>query len=52
MKRCNGEKVLMKGHDDEYTQWFKYMMKEVFKQKFKVEEICLNNPYQCNNERR
>ena len=38
MKICIGEKVLMKGHDDEKTQWFKDMMKEVFKQKFKVEE--------------
>ena len=31
MKRCIGEKVLMKGHDDEKMQWFKDMMKEVFK---------------------
>ena len=29
MKRCIGEKVLMKGHDDEKTQWFKDMTKEV-----------------------
>ena len=27
MKRCIGEKVLMKGHNDENTQWFKDMMK-------------------------
>ena len=26
-KRCIGEKVLMKGHVDEKTQWFKDMMK-------------------------
>ena len=45
MKRCIGEKVLMKEHDDEKTQWFKGMMKEVFKQKFEVEEIGLCNPY-------
>ena len=32
MKRFIGEKVLMKGHNDEKTQWFKYMMKEAFKQ--------------------
>jgi len=44
MKRCIGEKVLMKGHNDKNTQWFKYMMKELFKQKFEVEEICLINP--------
>ena len=52
MKRCIGEKVLMKGHDDEKTQWFKYMMKEVFKHKFEVDEICLGNPHQCNSNRR
>ena len=34
MKRCIGEKVLMKGHNDEKTQWFKDMLKEVKKQKF------------------
>ena len=52
MKRCISEKVLMKGHNDEKRQWFKDMMKEVFKQQFKVEERCLNNPDQCNNKRR
>ena len=52
MQRCMGEKVLMKGHNDENTQWFKDMTKEVFKQQFEVEERCLNNPNQCNNERR
>ena len=52
MKRYIGEKVLMKGHNDKNTQWFKYMMKEVFKHKFEVEEICLNNPDQCNSKRR
>ena len=52
MKRCIGEKVLMKGHNDENTQWFKYMMEEEFKHKFKVKERCLNNPDQCNNKRR
>ena len=52
MKRCIGEKVLMKGHDDEKTQWFKDMMKEVFREKFEVEERCLSNPDQCNNKRR
>ena len=52
MKRCIGEKVLIKGYNDEKTQWFKDMMKGVFKQKFEVEEMCLNNPDQCNNKRR
>ena len=52
MKICIGEKVLMKGHDDEKTQWFKEMMKEFFKKKFKVEERCLSNPSQCNSKRR
>ena len=52
MKRCIGEKVLMKGHNDEKTKWFKDMIKEVFKQKLEVEEICLNNLNQCNNNRR
>ena len=52
MKRCIGEKVLMKGHNDEKTQWFKDMMKEVFKHKFEVEERCLSNLDQCNNKRR
>ena len=52
MKRCIAEKVLMKGHNDEKTQWFKDIMKGVFKQKFEVEERCLSNPYQCNNKRR
>ena len=51
MKRCIGEKVLMKGHDDEKTQWFKDIMKGVFKQKFEVEERCLSNLDQCNNKR-
>ena len=31
MRSCIGEKVLMKGHNDEKTQRFKDMMKEVFK---------------------
>ena len=31
MKIYIGEKVLIKGHNDENTQWFKDMMKEVFK---------------------
>ena len=52
MKRCIGEKVLINIHNDENTQWFKHMMKEVFKYKFEVEERCLNNPDQCNNKRR
>ena len=52
MKRCIGQKVLMKGHNDEKTQWFKDTIKEVFKQEFKVEERCLRNPDQCNNKRR
>ena len=52
MKRCIGEQVLMKGHNDEKTQWFKDMMKYVFKQEFKVEERCLRNPDKCNNKRR
>ena len=43
MKRCIGEKVLMKGHDDEKTQQLKDIMKEVFKKKFKVEERSLIN---------
>ena len=43
MKRCIGEKFLMNGHDDGNTQWFKDMMKEVFKYKFEVEERHLNN---------
>ena len=52
MERCIGENVLMNGHGDEKTQWFKYMMKELFKQKFEVEEICLCNLDECNNKRR
>ena len=52
MKRCIGEQVLMKGHNDEKTQWFKDMMKEVFKQEFEVKERCLNNPDQCYSKRR
>ena len=48
MKRCISEKDLMKGHNDEKTQWFKDMMKQVFKHKFEVEERCLNNRDQCN----
>ena len=52
MKRCIGEKVLMKGHNDENTQCLKYMMKEVFKQKFEVEERRLNNLDQCKNKGR
>ena len=52
MKRCISEKVLMKGHNDEKAQWFKYMMKEVFKQDLEVEEGCICNPNQCNNKRR
>ena len=47
MKRCIGENVLMNGNDDEKTQWFKYMMKEVFKEKFEVEEKCHSNPNHC-----
>ena len=52
MKGCIGKNVLMKGHNDENTQWFKDIIKGVFNQKFEVEEICLNNPDQCNNKRR
>ena len=43
---------MMKRHNDEKTQWFKYMMKEVFKYNFEVEEIGIDNPYQWNNKRR
>ena len=43
MKRCIGEKVLIKGHNDENTQWFKDMMKEVFTHKLEMEEICVSN---------
>ena len=42
----------MKGHDDENAQWFKYMMKDLFKQKFEVEERCLISPYQCSSKKR
>ena len=52
MKKCIGEKVLMKVNNDEKTQWFKDMTKEVFKQEFIVEERCLINPDQCNIKRR
>ena len=52
MKRCIGEKILLKGHDDENTQWFKDMIKEVFEHKFELGERCLNTPVQCNNKRR
>ena len=52
MKRCISENVLMKGQNDENTQCFKDMMKEVFRHKFEEEEICLNNLDQCNNKRR
>ena len=52
MKRCIGEKVLMEGHNDEKTQWFKEIMKGVFKQYFEVQERCLSNLDQRNNKRR
>ena len=52
MNRYIGENVSMKEYYDENTQWFKDMMKKVFKQKFEVEERCLNNPNQCNIKRR
>ena len=42
----------MKGHNDEKTQWLKYMMEEVIKQKFEVEERCISSLDQCSSKKR